>query len=110
MGCRSVVGLGGQAPAAARRAAITPPSMSRSLPVMKPASGPSRKGSGRRDLVGRADAPGGGGLDHLLVVGGAGAGHLVAGQRGDDDAGADGVDARAALTPSQAFSLDAQVV
>src|SRR3954463_13102448 len=72
--------------------------------------GAEQEGGGGGDLVGRADTPGGGGLDHLLVVGGAGAGQLVAGQRGDDDAGADGVHARAARAPAEAFGLDAQVV
>src|SRR4051795_13373837 len=42
--------------------------------------GAEQEGRGGRALVGRADAPAGGGLDHLLIVGGAGAGHLIAGQ------------------------------
>ena len=51
-----------------RRAAMTPPSMSRSVPVMKPASELRRKGGGGGHFVGGADAAGSGGLNHLLVA------------------------------------------
>jgi hypothetical protein len=79
-------------------------------------AGPNEAGPGAEqeggggDLIRRADSAGGGGLDHRAVVLSARARHLVAGEWGDDDSGADGVDAGAALAPGEAFGLDAQVV
>src|SRR3954463_8993198 len=110
MGRRSVVGLGGQAPAAGAQGGDHAAVHEQVASGDEAGLGAEQDGGGRRDLVGRADTAGGGGLDHLLVVGGAGAGHLVARERGDDDARADGVHARAALTPGEAFGPDAQVV
>src|SRR3954453_3030372 len=60
------------------------------------------------DLVGGADPAGGAAGDHGLVAGGAGSGHLVLGQRGEDDAGADGVDARPAVAPGHGGALHPQ--
>ena len=94
----------------ARRAAMTPPSMSRSLPVMKPASGPSRNAAAEATSSAVPTRPAAEALDHRPVAGGAGAGHLVLGERGEDDAGADRVDAGAALAPGDGGGLDAQVV
>src|SRR4051794_28994660 len=71
--------------------------------------GAEEEGGGGGHLVGGADPAGGGDLDHLLVALGARAGHLVAGQRGEDDAGADAVDPGAAVAPGNGGGLHAQV-
>src|SRR3954467_7502088 len=72
--------------------------------------GAEEEGGGGGHLVGGADPPGGGDLDHLLVTRGARGGDLVAGERGEDDAGADAVDPGAAVAPGNGGGLDAQVV
>src|SRR4051812_35946080 len=55
------------------------------------------------DLVRRAGAAGGALFEHAPVPLAAWSGELVDGEGGDDDAGADGVDACAALGPTDGF-------
>jgi len=77
---------------------VTPPSMRKSLPVMKGAVGAHEECRQCGDLVGCAGAADGAVLDHAPVPLAAGSGEFVDGQRRDDDARADGVDPGAALT------------
>src|SRR5579863_9805425 len=57
-------------------------------------------------FVRRACASCRGELDHAAVAGAARPRELILGERRDDDAGADGVDARAALSPAHGFCHD----
>ena len=77
---------------------MTPPSMRKSLPVMNAPSGPIRSAPTVPTSSGcRRARPGQ--LDHAPVSFAAGTGQFVLGERGDDDAGADGIDPRPALAP-----------
>jgi hypothetical protein len=60
---------------------------------------PEKEGRGSGDLVRGSCASRGGLLDHRLVASCAGTGHFVECERRDDDAGADRVDAGAAIGP-----------
>lgn len=87
---------------------MTPPSISRSLPVMKPAVGPSRKAAtsaissgGAMRLEGDASTM----ARKMWPISDSSAWRA---QRGGDYAGADGIDAGAALAPVDRLGLHAQ--
>ena len=69
-----------------------------------------QKGTDGSYFIRGAGTPGRAQLDHASVPIAARARQLVVGERRDDDAGADRIDSRAPLAPSDGFGLDAQRV
>ena len=84
--------------------------MRKSLPVMNAPSGPMRSAATVATSSGVPRPAGRGQLDHAPVALAAGAGQLVLGEGGDDDAGADRVDPRAALAPADGLGHHPQRV
>ena len=77
---------------------------------MNAPSGPIRSAATVPTSSGVPAAPDGAQLDHAAVALAARAGQLVLGQRGDDDAGADRVDPRAAPAPAHGLGHHPQRV
>ena len=78
--------------------------MRKSPPVMNVPSGPMSSADGPY-LIWGAATPDRRQLDHAPVSLAAGSGHLVLGERGEDNAGADRVDSRAALAHRTASAI-----
>jgi hypothetical protein len=80
-------------------AAVTPPSIRKSLPVLKPPSGPMQQRADGTDFVRRPCPFGHRAFDHATVPGTTRSGEFVLGQRGHDDPRADRIDSRAPRFP-----------
>ena len=84
--------------------------MRKSLPVMNAPSGPMSSAPTVPTSSGVPARPAGAEFDHAPVSLAARTGQLVAGERGEDDAGADRVDPGAALAPANGLGHHAQRV
>lgn len=85
-----------------------PPSVRKSLPVIKPPSGPISRAATFATSSGVPTRPASRNFDHALVPWTAWTRELILGQRREDDPPADRVDAGAALALADCLSHDAQ--